>query len=181
MFLLAALRHFSISFSDWEVTSTVYVKSMIDVLNIYLYCLCHTVITLSIYLLCRCDSCGDLCNRVFISHNGPIPLQEEMHMSAPGSKNSETRRQSRVAIQKSDHFTERSHWEPEGIFYLSDGLTCFWPDSVGAEGTDRDRDALSSLSALHNKLSLTTGSTRQEDTDRNSCSFILFALFLLLW
>lgn len=129
-------------------------------------------VTFVISPLCRCDSTGDLCDRVCFSHNGPSPLHEERDMSEPGSKTCKTWRQPWAAVQQPDLLTQRSEREPEGIFYLGGGLTRCWPHSIGGDEADRDRDALSSLSALHYKPSRSSGSTRQEDTDRtmHSCS-----------
>lgn len=144
---------------------------------------CWAAVTFAISL-CRRDSGGDLCDCVCISRNGPSPLQEERDVSEPGSKNGKTWRQPGAGVQQPGLLAERPEWEPERIFYLGEGSTCCWPDSVGAEETHRDRDALSSLSALHYKPSLSVGSTRQEETNRTllSCSvFFCFVLFLLLW
>lgn len=164
--------------TSWKKTC---LNHVINVSKEVPYFHCWTAVTFAISLLCRCDSGRDLCDCVCISHNGPSPLQEERDMSEPGGENSKTRRQPGACFQL---HAERPEWEPERIFYLGGGSTCCWPGSVGAEETDWDRDALSSLGALHYKLSLSSGSTRQEDTNRTprSCSvFFCFVFLLLLW
>lgn len=110
---------------------------------------CWAAVTFAISLLYRCDSGGDLCDCVCISHNGPIPLQEERDVSEPGEKNGKAWRQPGDTVQQPDQLAQRPEWEPEGIFYLGWGLTCCWAAGVGAEETDRDSGASSSLSALH--------------------------------
>lgn len=78
-----------------------------------------------ISLLCRCDSAGDLCDHVCISHNGQSPLQEERDMSEPGGKNCKTWRQPWATVQQPDLLTQRCEREPEGILYLGG-----WFDSL---------------------------------------------------
>lgn len=65
--------------------------------------------------LLRCDSGGDLSERVFVSHHGSSPLQKERDVPEPGGENSQSGRRPRAGLQQ---LTERSQRKPEGVFYL---------------------------------------------------------------